>query len=496
MSAMWFKSVEVSRFRQFRATVKVHGLTPGLNVIAGDNEEGKSTLLQAIRAALFDKYTSSVADAYRPYGESVSPRVGLLFEIDGVEYRLDKVFSRKKDGEATLGASDGRRWEGPQAEDTLAELLGFSYATRGASKPEHQGLAGLLWVEQARAFEQVGLSDQSRRQLHSVFDTEMSELLGGEHGEALHRRVAQLREAYFDKRDKPRGDYRQLQETHAQLAERVEQARLDLQAYEHKTDQLDKQQAALRSYLADRALEKAQAKLRDARDRHARVQALAGQVEAGRQKLSLSEAEQKAARLAWETRSKLVEEQQQAQQMLSRAGELLAQRETEVEPAGKAVEELQAKLATDKEHKAVQEARLRRARDAEQLARLTAEQKVLDTALEQARAADAARRRCQAQRDAIRVTAESLDALRSAEHRRVLAEVRLRTVATRVEYRLQPGASVRLAGQPIHGEDSVLVTEASALEVDAIGTFTIHPGGEDLDRLQAQLQVHARTLQD
>ena len=47
--------------------------------------------------------------------------MGLLFEIDGVEYRLDKVFSRKKDGEATLGAIDGRRWEGPQAEDTLAE---------------------------------------------------------------------------------------------------------------------------------------------------------------------------------------------------------------------------------------------------------------------------------------------------------------------------------------------------------------------------------------
>ena len=154
-----------------------------------------------------------------------------------------------------------------------------------------------------------------------------------------------------------------------------------------------------------------------------------------------------------------------------------------------------AEYATADTRKAVQEARLRRARDAEQLARLTAEQKVLDAVLEQARAADAARRRCQSQRDAIRVTAESLDALRSAEHRRVLAEVRLRTAATRVEYRLQPGASVRLAGQPIHGEDSVLVTEASALEVDAIGSFTIHPGGEDLDRLRAQLQAHARTLE-
>jgi DNA repair exonuclease SbcCD ATPase subunit len=133
MSAMWFKSVQVSRFRQFRAAVEVLDFAPGLNVIVGDNEEGKSTLVQAIRAALFDKYTSSVADAYRPYGESVSPRVSLVFEIDRVEYRLDKVFSRKKVGEATLAASDGRRWEGPQAEEFVAELLGFSYAPRGAA---------------------------------------------------------------------------------------------------------------------------------------------------------------------------------------------------------------------------------------------------------------------------------------------------------------------------------------------------------------------------
>ncbi|MEA2078430.1 MAG: AAA family ATPase, partial [Pseudomonadota bacterium] len=251
---MWLKSVEMSRFRQFRAAVEVRDLAPGLNVIAGDNEEGKSTLLQAIRAALFDKYTSSVADAYRPYRESVSPRVGLVFEFDGVEYRLDKVFSRKKDGEATLNASDGRRWEGPQAEEFVAELLGFSYAPRGGSKAEHQGLAGLLWVEQARAFEEVTLSDQSRRQLHTVFDTEMSELLGGEHGEALHRRIAELRDAYFDKRDKPRGEYRQLQDRKSRLAESLEQARLELQDYEHKTDQLEKRQAALQTHFDDRAL--------------------------------------------------------------------------------------------------------------------------------------------------------------------------------------------------------------------------------------------------
>jgi DNA repair exonuclease SbcCD ATPase subunit len=496
MSAMCFKVVEVSRFRQFRSVVEVRDLAPGLNVIAGDNEEGKSTLLQAIRAALFDKYTSSVADAYRPYGESVSPRVGLVFEIDGVEYRLDKVFSRKKEGEATLAASDGRRWEGPQAEDFLAGLLGFGYAPRGASKPEHQGLAGLLWVDQVRAFEEVTLSDQSRRQLHTVFDAEMSELLGGEHGEALHRRIGELRGAYFDKRNKPRGDYRQFQEKHARLVEQLQQARLELQDYEHKTDQLEKRQAVLRTYLEDHALEKAQAKLRDAKHKHSRVQALVNQVESGRQTLDLTEAERKAVRMAWETRSQLIQEQQQAQAALRRARELLGKRETEVEPARQAVDELKGRIVVAKESTAAQEAQLRRAQDSGKLTRLTAEKEDLDARLEAARAAEAARRRCQVQRDAIRVTADGLDALRHVEHHRALAEVRLQAAATRVDHRLQPSAPVRLDGEPKRGEGSILVTKASVLEVDGVGTFTIHPGGEDLDRLRAQRQEHAQTLQN
>ena len=133
MSKMRLKSIEVEQFRQFRNSVAVHDLAPQLNVIAGNNEAGKSTLLQAVRAALFDRYTSSVGESFRPYGAQVSPKVHLVFDLDGVEYRLTKVFSRRRDGEATLEASDGQRWEGPAAEDFLAELLGFSYAWAGVA---------------------------------------------------------------------------------------------------------------------------------------------------------------------------------------------------------------------------------------------------------------------------------------------------------------------------------------------------------------------------
>lgn len=85
MSNMRFKSIEVDQFRQFRNEVAVHELAAGLNVLAGNNEAGKSTLLQAVRAALFDRYTSSVGESFRPYGAEVSPKVRLVFDLDGVE---------------------------------------------------------------------------------------------------------------------------------------------------------------------------------------------------------------------------------------------------------------------------------------------------------------------------------------------------------------------------------------------------------------------------
>ena len=147
MSHLVFKSIEVERFRQFRSAAAVRDLDAQLNIIAGNNEAGKSTLLQAVRAALFDRYTSSVGERFRPYGAQVSPRVRLVFTVNDVEYRLTKIFSRRRDGQVILEASNGGSWEGPAAEDHLAQLLGFAYAGRGASRPELQGLAGLLWVE-------------------------------------------------------------------------------------------------------------------------------------------------------------------------------------------------------------------------------------------------------------------------------------------------------------------------------------------------------------
>ena len=51
---MRIRRIEVRDFRKLGHVV-IDGLADGLNVIAGGNETGKSTLVAALRAALFDR---------------------------------------------------------------------------------------------------------------------------------------------------------------------------------------------------------------------------------------------------------------------------------------------------------------------------------------------------------------------------------------------------------------------------------------------------------
>ena len=143
--------LRVAELRRFRHGFELAGLQPGLNLFAGPNEAGKSTLVRAIRAAFFERHRSTSVDDLRPYGDSAAaPTVELDFEIDGTPHRLLKSFLQKKRCELQVG---GRRLEGADAEDFLAGQLGFQFAGKGASKAEHWGIPGLLWIQQGGAQE-------------------------------------------------------------------------------------------------------------------------------------------------------------------------------------------------------------------------------------------------------------------------------------------------------------------------------------------------------
>lgn len=97
---------------------------PGLTLIGGANETGKSTLLEALHRVLFLKATASgaVVDALHSRTHRGVPTVELTFEARGRCWRLHKEFGGAR-GRTELHPSKGSPLTGPEAEEMLATLL-------------------------------------------------------------------------------------------------------------------------------------------------------------------------------------------------------------------------------------------------------------------------------------------------------------------------------------------------------------------------------------
>ena len=118
--AMWIRRLEVADCAGVaQASV---ALEPGLNVLHGPNELGKSTLAKAIRAALLLPATSSAGQALRSWNVDSAPEVTLTLEEEAQRvWRVQKRFGGSgartylefsRDGETFSQDGSGREVEG------------------------------------------------------------------------------------------------------------------------------------------------------------------------------------------------------------------------------------------------------------------------------------------------------------------------------------------------------------------------------------------------
>lgn len=123
-----------------------------LNIIAGDNEAGKTTLFNALHHVLFTPYRSSGADVenLRPWGTDLSPTVEVEFCIGEQKYRVRKRFLSEPS--CLLSEwRDGQYFdisEGDSADERVRRFFLGERPGRGAARTEHRGLARLLWIPQ------------------------------------------------------------------------------------------------------------------------------------------------------------------------------------------------------------------------------------------------------------------------------------------------------------------------------------------------------------
>ncbi|MGI8928056.1 MAG: AAA family ATPase, partial [Candidatus Limnocylindrales bacterium] len=126
-------------------------LVPGLNVVRGPNEAGKTTIQRALEMALFRRPTSSSQDLdeARPWSDSeADPQIELDFEDDGTPGTLRKTFAGQR-GTVELRMGDEALTDPAAVEAQVARLTGLPSEKffRATASVHHQELGGLTLDE-------------------------------------------------------------------------------------------------------------------------------------------------------------------------------------------------------------------------------------------------------------------------------------------------------------------------------------------------------------
>ena len=126
---MYFKELYLQSFGQFLD--KKVTFAPGVNLVLGDNERGKSTLLNCIYGIFFG--FTNLKNLYQPWENPSEYRAQLKFTEDTHEFSLERNFLNDEvtfhDGETKFQAKiapQGRRSERVIYFNKINELLGFS----------------------------------------------------------------------------------------------------------------------------------------------------------------------------------------------------------------------------------------------------------------------------------------------------------------------------------------------------------------------------------
>jgi len=460
---MQIRKIEIQNYKKLIAPVVIDKIGDGITVIAGDNEEGKSTLLQALRTVLFDRHNLSgdAAEAMLPFGHRVRPEIGLEFEIDGVSYKLKKGYCQKPSAELVTPTGV---LAGLAAEEKLQELLRFRPPGRGQGRPEeHHGVFGMFWIEQGRAFSPLPLSPDNRTKLMGALVSEVGQVLGGDRGRKLKDAIAAQYRVVFTDGGKPRGPYAEAISLVEKLESEIGPKREQLRQYDEKVDELARTRDRLSGYEKEGRLVRAEADLKNAQAKLDHIGALESKVTAADQAHRLAEAEVRAPTTAVTQREALIEREKKDRDdangfgaALAGADEAVTRLSGEFTLRAEALKETETALDEANRALLTIDQRLERRR-------LTAELDRLTTALDAAKVADDRAREARAASSAIKVDAAGLKRLRTLDQKRIEAEGALAGSSTLIQFQLNVENSVMVKGTAAPSVGDLSITDPTKL---------------------------------
>ncbi|PXW92415.1 DNA repair exonuclease SbcCD ATPase subunit [Sphaerotilus hippei] len=490
---MYLTRLRVEQLRQFRQPFELRDLEPGLNLFTGPNEAGKSTLVRAIRAAFFERHRSTAVDDLRPWGDTgAAPAIELDFMLDGRACRLSKSFLGRKRCSLHLAPragepTAGQQLEGVEAEDRLAQLFGFQFAGKGASKSEHWGIPGLLWVEQGTGQELHDAARHARDHLHDALQGLIGGNAAGElaatGGDEVLEQLRAWRAELLTPQGRPRGAHSEALEQVQVLESGLAALDTRIATYRQQVDQLASERALHQADEVQRPWDRLRGELEAARQREAALKATQRQLDDDRIRHAQRE----------QTRGLLLEQIEAHQQQAQERG----RREAALAEAGTRLQASAAALAPARQQAEATRAASVRAREQVQAARQDEHRRTLleqqardhdgaarlQDMLDRARAGQQALVQLRQAAAASAITLAEVQALRQLDARRRHLALQREAVATRLTHVLQPGQRVRLDGLALEGRGERHLSAPAVLVIEGVGEFTIIPGGQDLATL-------------
>ncbi|WP_066682691.1 AAA family ATPase [Sphingomonas sp. CCH9-E2] len=312
------RRISLNNFRKFREPRTIDGLGDGLNIVIEPNESGKSTILEALRAALFVRHATKnqLAQSFAPYGEAVAPEVEVSFDVGLDSWKVAKRFL--KSPQVEVSGPQGRA-QGEEAENRLQALLGFVKDSSQRGDPATYGALGLLWVPQAQALEVSAPGTIVRDSIQSSLEAEVGTIVGGAAFERVRKRIDERYEVYWTPTGKPqsRGRWQAARERDERARQAASDAAARLDALERNFGDFEDTRARLK------VLERELADETDAAQRADLVEALEV-AKAAAQILDTRKAEHENVSVALGRLEDMEQQHASATQALADAGESLA----------------------------------------------------------------------------------------------------------------------------------------------------------------------------
>ena len=497
---MKLRRLSVNQFKRFMEPTRLGELSDGLNLVVGPNELGKSTLLDALRAVLFERYSSRARPimALQNDRSGAAPVVELVFEISGAEYTLTKRFV--KNHYARLQCPDGTVLEADAAENELRNLLGFAAAGNRGATSESLGMWGVLWVRQGQSFGRPELPESALASLSDGLESEVGMILGGRRGRELPQVIEQLRgELITPAQRRPRGQYRDTLEDISRLEQRlIEQQRQQreisgtLERLEVAEERLKRLEDGSQDQIDQEELTEAKDQLDEATRHDLELDAARGELrirEGQLEQAQRAQTERASRRAELRTdQAELRRERARLDDLQEQERESLAALDDLRQAATNAEADVEAAIQSEANWRGILDGISRTA----ELSDLLSRQSDIEAA--QKRLADAER-----QVEQINVTDESLQRIRHAAEIADQANARLSVAATRISFDIPRDrlAGIEADGVPLSDPPpTVEAIEPVEVTIPERGRILIEPAVAGRDELlraerEAKAELHA-----